>query len=412
MAAGGPQSQSFYQSHSGSGSFYGNAPSGPAISPVNQHASPINSPNNSFYGNQQRGVMSAPPPSSNMDAAIASFMSKGYTYAQAVELAGRGGFPQQQPPPMQQQRQQPPPMHGQYNNSYPYQQPPPAPYGAQQHGYPGAYNAYPPAPQNQYPNNMGYGAPGGFIPPPIMTGIPFQPNSTPIHSPTNAMSHHGSFYNQAPPPPPPPAPMHNSQAAEARDAEAEALRMAMLISQQEAEFGVNMYDVINAADEAEIQRLVNEGYPSDTAILMIFESKGFISKGANNNNNNNNRRESRQHPPASQANNKSRQSLPQATNVYLEEEDDGDQHQKSHKDPNRRKSITKSFYKMASFLGIREDDSGLKSAEEKETKKKLKYKEADVKSIMKLGFKREQAVQALVENQHDRDMAIQALSGL
>ena len=41
---------------------------------------------------------------------------------------------------------------------------------------------------------------------------------------------------------------------------------------------------------------------------------------------------------------------------------------------------------------------------------KLKYKEADVKKLMKMGFNHEQAVQALVENNHDVTLAAEALS--
>lgn len=60
--------------------------------------------------------------------------------------------------------------------------------------------------------------------------------------------------------------------------EESTLRIAMIISQQEAEFGVNMYDAMTPADQDEIDRYVSLGYSKDDAILMVFESKGFVSK--------------------------------------------------------------------------------------------------------------------------------------
>lgn len=70
----------------------------------------------------------------------------------------------------------------------------------------------------------------------------------------------------------------------------QALEIGMLLSQQESQFGINMYDSLTPADEPEIANLTNLGidlylihcimfiqlplgYSSDEAILMIFERR-------------------------------------------------------------------------------------------------------------------------------------------
>ena len=45
------------------------------------------------------------------------------------------------------------------------------------------------------------------------------------------------------------------------------------------------------------------------------------------------------------------------------------------------------------------------------TSGKIKYKEADVKQLVKMGFSKDQAVQALMENDNDVRLAAEALSG-
>jgi hypothetical protein len=44
-----------------------------------------------------------------------------------------------------------------------------------------------------------------------------------------------------------------------------------LIPQQEAEYGINMYNSLTLADESEINRLVSMGYSRDDAVLFIFQ---------------------------------------------------------------------------------------------------------------------------------------------
>ena len=87
------------------------------------------------------------------------------------------------------------------------------------------------------------------------------------------------------PVPPPAAPltrynpyMPHSPLNFARDPDDLAMKIALLISEQEAEFGVNMYQEVTGKDEAEVQQLVNRGFTVDEAILWIFERKGYRLK--------------------------------------------------------------------------------------------------------------------------------------
>ena len=54
-------------------------------------------------------------------------------------------------------------------------------------------------------------------------------------------------------------------------------------------------------------------------------------------------------------------------------------------------------------------DSGVHK-HDKEKVHKLKYKEADVNKIMKMGFTKDQAVQALIENNNNLDAAVHTLT--
>jgi hypothetical protein len=53
----------------------------------------------------------------------------------------------------------------------------------------------------------------------------------------------------------------------------EAAHLALLLSKQEADFGINMYDALRPSDEPEIQRLVDLGYTYEQAILHIYENR-------------------------------------------------------------------------------------------------------------------------------------------
>lgn len=57
----------------------------------------------------------------------------------------------------------------------------------------------------------------------------------------------------------------------------EALEIGLLLSEQEAEFGINMYDSLTPADDPEIEYLTSQGYSTDEAILIIFERRYYRS---------------------------------------------------------------------------------------------------------------------------------------
>lgn len=69
---------------------------------------------------------------------------------------------------------------------------------------------------------------------------------------------------------------------EKKDADQEALEHGMLVSQQESQFGINMYDSLTADDNYEIDRLIDLGYTKEQAVLLIFERKyGKVNRGQN-----------------------------------------------------------------------------------------------------------------------------------
>lgn len=53
----------------------------------------------------------------------------------------------------------------------------------------------------------------------------------------------------------------------------EALKVALLISQQEAKFGVNMYDSLLPNDDEQIEEYIAQGLSLEDAILLIFEHR-------------------------------------------------------------------------------------------------------------------------------------------
>jgi hypothetical protein len=54
---------------------------------------------------------------------------------------------------------------------------------------------------------------------------------------------------------------------------ADALQVGLLLSQQEKEFGTNMYESLRPEDEEELAKLVNSGLSSQDAALQIFQKK-------------------------------------------------------------------------------------------------------------------------------------------
>jgi hypothetical protein len=58
-----------------------------------------------------------------------------------------------------------------------------------------------------------------------------------------------------------------------KDPDQEALEHAILISQQEEEFGINMYDALSPEDESVIDECIAQGFTREEAILIVFEHK-------------------------------------------------------------------------------------------------------------------------------------------
>ena len=53
----------------------------------------------------------------------------------------------------------------------------------------------------------------------------------------------------------------------------EAVNMALMLSQQESDHGINMYDSLRASDEQELQSLIASGLTNEQAVLFIFEKR-------------------------------------------------------------------------------------------------------------------------------------------
>lgn len=58
-----------------------------------------------------------------------------------------------------------------------------------------------------------------------------------------------------------------------KDPDEEALEHAILLSKQEEEFGINMYDSLTPADEPMIAEYMDQGFTREEAILIVFEEK-------------------------------------------------------------------------------------------------------------------------------------------
>ena len=58
-----------------------------------------------------------------------------------------------------------------------------------------------------------------------------------------------------------------------KDPDQEALEHAMLLSAQEQEFGINMYDSLSAADQLLLHEYVSQGFTREEGALIIFEEK-------------------------------------------------------------------------------------------------------------------------------------------
>lgn len=78
----------------------------------------------------------------------------------------------------------------------------------------------------------------------------------------------------------PPSIDSRSRSTSSVNADDEALRIGILVSEQDAEFGTNMYQTISVQDEPEIMRLISMGYSTDDAVYVIF-SRTYRSRNPN-----------------------------------------------------------------------------------------------------------------------------------
>lgn len=82
-------------------------------------------------------------------------------------------------------------------------------------------------------------------------------------------------------PPPPPLPQYIIEKrliAAKKDPDEEALEHAIMISKQEEDYGVNMYDALTDSDEPIVEEFIALGFTREEAILIIFEEKMGIKK--------------------------------------------------------------------------------------------------------------------------------------
>lgn len=237
------------------------------------------------------------------------------------------------------------------------------------------------------------------------------------------------------------------------NADDEALRIGILISEQDAEFGTNMYQTITVQDEPEIMRLVNMGYSTDDAVYLIFQ-RTYRSRNPNayvpvpmggsppvqrQENSNNYReynardnREYREHREYRDNNNYNGSGNNSPSPDREDQRKKGFFHRPSFlkklsgsgKDWNDSKngsSPQKSNHKHhhQHHSQYREYDEErdrhnryndyVETPEEREMRLRLRYNEQDVERLTELSFTREQAIQALVENHNNYEKALTML---
>lgn len=57
----------------------------------------------------------------------------------------------------------------------------------------------------------------------------------------------------------------------------EAMKLALLVSEQETEYGINMYDSLQPEDEDVIAEYMAHGYSLDEAVYEVFTNKVMSS---------------------------------------------------------------------------------------------------------------------------------------
>lgn len=65
-----------------------------------------------------------------------------------------------------------------------------------------------------------------------------------------------------------------------KDPDQEALATGILLSQQEAEYGVNMFDSLSAEDESAVRQHTTEGFTWEEAVFLVFRDKFVLPEKA------------------------------------------------------------------------------------------------------------------------------------
>jgi len=65
-----------------------------------------------------------------------------------------------------------------------------------------------------------------------------------------------------------------------KDPDQEALATGILLSKQEAQYGVNMFDSLTPQDEAVVRQHTNEGFTWEEAVFIVFRDKYVLAERA------------------------------------------------------------------------------------------------------------------------------------
>lgn len=218
-----------------------------------------------------------------------------------------------------------------------------------------------------------------------------------------------------------------------------ALRIGMLLSEQEQQFGFNMYDIPRTEEDIqEIARLSHlHGCTEDEALMVVFEKRyrSFRPKLtklqqqqqqlnrdktiSNSNSNNNSYINSNTNSNTNGSSNSNPVSSSSKINDCRDDLVINDEN-KASKTHSRAKSKsfvmrTISFFSLSSqkhssshsLSSLNSPDlngraeKAKNAREERRIQKKFKYKTADVDTLMRMGFSRDQSVQALIENHNN-----------
>eukprot|EP01035_Chromulina_nebulosa_P025579 gene25579-33396_t len=210
----------------------------------------------SLYGGEESGSVVG----HDNDGVIATLMSKGYTLEQAQQLLHRSSTS----PPQQPNRQDT--SFSEYNNrlSYSHQQRNSLSHRSDSQASPPQYIDY--KKQQQYMVDRGddtnsvvdyHG--NNYLPQPPPVPSPFRPASQTYSQRSHGPGHNtvGSRY------------MKSIQSL----SDNEATKIVLLLSEQEASYGTNMYDSLTEGEAVDVDRQVSAGVSTEDAILSIFRRK-------------------------------------------------------------------------------------------------------------------------------------------